>query len=154
MFSSVKVDDRLINNTLSEKILNSQYDCSKKSGFFHVSNILDEVGDELYYYDVTFFAGNLTAGDHKELVQLDKEDDDQDGLPWKNFREYINGYGRIIKFKNFAQDVNATIDPFNTNFNKMVSVTEGEFKLGVLNGFGRKFSGDSHSYICEVGFFE
>jgi hypothetical protein len=87
-------------------------------------------------------------------VQLDKDNDDQDGLPWADVEKYLNGYGRIVKFQNFAQDVMATIDPYQSSFNKLVSVTEGQLLLGALSGYGRKFSGDSHSYICEVGFFE
>ena len=67
VFSDMKVDDREISNSLLSNMQSVQYDCAKMSGFFHIENILDEFNDEIYYYDVWFFAGNLTNGEFLTL---------------------------------------------------------------------------------------
>ena len=58
----------MIKNSLKNSMNTLLFDKDKFSGQFYVSNIRDELEDNIDYYDIWFFAGNLTKNQYSTLL--------------------------------------------------------------------------------------
>ena len=68
----------------------------------------------------------------------------------------LNGYGRIIEYTGVESGDYSVTEPLATMLRgnkRLSSVSEGHFRSGRLNGYGRIFDVDTNEVYATVGFF-